>query len=251
MALIDVVTLITPDPSIIQTQGLQGSTPSWTYLSPPDNNGLQQLVYIKGQNVNSALPGGYPWDWLTVGRDYIYQRLTENIWGDPSSGKVLMGIGCPRVLRWIDYSPNQPAGTWSFTVGRPQTDYIIYGTGKGQPSTPYGYPTGRSSDAMVRNSISGPHPGAAIGDLPAGEDWITLYEWGGKVVNGVTQYNVTERIFHRVIWKNGTRFGLGRYQWQTFTWQASGDYSNVTPNGQSQTTKLLLQPCPTPVQLIW
>ncbi len=236
--LIDVVSLITPDHSIIKTQGLQGSTPSWTYLSDPDNNGLQQLVYIKGQNVNPAIPGGYPWDWLTVGRDFIYQRLTENIWSDPSTGKELLGIGCPRLLRYIDYGPNQPPGTWSFTVGRPQTDYIIYGPGHGQPSSPYGYPTGRSSDALVRNSICGPYPGPAIDDLPAGEDWIT-------------QYNVTERIYHRVIWKNGVRFSMGRFHWQAFNWLASGDYSAAVPTAQSQTTKLLLTPCPAPVQLIF
>lgn len=250
--LIDVLTLITPDPTIIKTQGLQGSTPSWTYLSAPDNNGLQQLVYIKGQNVNPAIPGGYPWDWLTVGKDFIYQRLTENIWGDPSTGKLMFGIGCARLLRYIDYSPNQPAGKWSFTIGRPQTDYVVFTPGQGQVSAPYGWPGSRSSDAMVRNTLSGPFPNQPpVGQLPAGEDWIADYEWGGKVVNGVTQYSIIERIYYRVTWVGGQRFSYGRYQWIAYTWLASGDYSNATPTAQSQTTSILLKPCPTPVQLIF
>jgi hypothetical protein len=249
--LLDVLSLITPDPSIIQTQGLQGSTPSWTFVSPANSNNLQDLVYIKGQNVNPAIPGGYPWDWLTVGRDFIYQRLTENVWSDPSTGKLMFGLGSPRFLRYIDYSPNQPPGKWSFTVTRPQTDYVIYGPATGQPSTPYGWPVSRSSDALVRNSFSGPFPAAANGQLPAGEDWLAEYEWGGKVVSGVTQYSTIERIFHRTTWVSGSRFGYGRYQWIAYAWRSDGDYSQATPIASSLANKFLMKPCPTPVQLIF
>ena len=249
--LLDVLNLITPDQSIINSQGLQGSTPSWTYLSAPDGNGLQQLVYMKGKDVTPGIPGGYPWDWLTVGRDFIYQRLTENIWGDPSTGKLMFGLGSPRFLRYIEYSPQQPPGKWSFTVVRPQTDYVIYTPGQGQSSSPYGWPGARSSDGLVRNSISGPFPGAATGQLPMGEDWIADYEWGGKTVSGVTTYGTTERVFHRVIWKNGVRFSYGRYKWQSFSWQASGDYSTVQPTQQSITNNFLFTLPPTPLQLVF
>lgn len=232
---IDVLTLITPDPSIIKTQGLQGSTPSWTYLSDPDANGMQDLVYIKGQNVNPAIPGGYPWDWLKVGQDYIYQLLTENKWSDPSTGKLMFGLGSARLPRVIDYSLSQPPGAWSFTIDRPHTDYVIYGPGA--------LPTSRSSDASVKNTIRGPFPGAAIGDLPAGTDWQLDYEWSGKLnTAGQMIYGTLERIT--------VRQGYGRYQWQSFPSDGKGGYA-TTPTSSSQTTKILLTPCPTPVQKIF
>lgn len=234
---IDVLTLITPDPSIIQIQGLKGSTPSWTYLSDPDANGIQQLVYIKGKDVNPAITGGYPWDWLTVGQDYIRQLATENVWADPSSGKLCFGQGSPRILRSIDYSPSQPAGAWWFSIKSPLTDYVIYGPG--------GVPTGRFSNGDVRNTIRGPFAGAVVGDLPAGEDWQLDYERNGN--NGVYKY--LERIT--------CRKGFGRWQWQQMKWSTTqGQYlPDVNPTTNlpflSQTTKIIQQPCPNPVQRIF
>lgn len=222
---IDVLTLITPDPAIIKTQGLQGSHPSWTYLGPIDTDGLRDLVYIKGA-------GGYPWDWLTVGQQYIYQLLTENIWSDPSTGKLMFGLGSPRLPRWIDYSPSQPPGVWSFTVQRPQTDYVIYGAGA--------VPVSRSSDNFVRNSIKGPFTGQAIGQLPAGTDWWLDYEWGGP---GDGTYGTLERIV--------VRQGWGRYSWASYKWRSDGNYNSTVPTASSQTTMILSQPCPVPVQKIF
>lgn len=223
--LLDVLTLITPDPSIITTQGLLGSTPSWTYLSAPDANGIRDLVYIKG-------PKGLPWDWLKVGNQFIYQLLTENIWGDPSTGKLMFGLGSPRLPRYIDYSPSQPPGNWSLTVQRPQTDYVIYGPGA--------VPVSRNTDNFVRNSIKGPFAGAAIGQLPAGTDWWLDYEWGGS---GDGTYGTLERIV--------VRQGWGRYSWASYKWRVDGNYAQATPTASSQTTTILMQPCPTPVQKIF
>jgi len=228
---LDVLTLITPDPSIIKMQGFSGSHPAWTYLGDPDANGVRDLVYIKG-------PGGYPWDWLKVGEDFIYQLLTENVWGDPSTGKLNFGLGSPRLPRYIDYSPSQPAGAWSFTVQRPRTDYVIYGPGA--------VPTSRNTDNFVRNTISGPFPGAAILDpktgdvlLPPGIDWKLDYEWAGK---SAAMYGVLERIT--------CRQGIGRYMWQSFPSDGHGGYA-LAPTSQSQTAKPLMQPCPMPVQRIF
>ena len=236
---IDVLSLITPDQSIIKTQGLQGSTPSWTYLSNPDANGIQDLVYIKG-------PGGFPWDWMKVGSDYIYQLMTENVWSDPSTGKLCRLLGQPRLPRWIDWSPNQvgPAIV-QFTIGMPQTNYVIIGPGGMNTGTP-----GGSSDAEVRCTFRGPYPGAAVGDLPAGEDWCEDYERNGA--GGVYKYK--ETITHRVSYVNGVRFGWGRRQWQQFKWLNGQYVPDLNAAGQpiqSQTTKLLLQPCPVPVQKVF
>lgn len=257
--LIDVLSLITPDANVLGNNYLSGSTPNVTFVSKPDGNGLQQLVYMKGL-------AGYPWDWLTVGQDFIYQRLTENVWSDPSTGKLMFGLGSPRFPRWIDYTPpavtiTPPAaaapakvpgltatlesaappipslniaGVWQFTVARPQTDYVIYGPG--------GVPVSRSSDANVRNTFHGPYAGAPVGDMPAGEDWIADYEWGGKLVNGVMQYGVLERVTHRK--------GYGRYQWQSFT--ATNGVYPATPQASSSTTKIVpLTSSVTPIQKIF
>ncbi len=235
---IDVLTLITPDPAVLGNNYLSGSTPNITYVGPPDANGLRDLVYMKGL-------GGSPWDWLTVGEDFIFQRMTENIWGDPSTGKLMFGKGSPRFPRYIDYTypttgvvASTPvttslegaatSGRWSFLVSPEQTSYVIYGPG--------GVPTSRSGDNFVRNTFHGPYVGAAIIDstgktlLPAGEDWLADYEWGGKVATG--PFGVLERVFHRR--------GYGRYGWQSFT-AVNGVYP-TTPNASSQTAKITPMP---------
>lgn len=231
--LIDVLTLVTPDPAIINKQGLQGNTPSWTYLDPtPDANGLRNLVYMKGKNVNPAIPGGYPWDWLTVGQDFIYQRLTENVWSDPSTGKLMRGLGSPRLPRFIDYSPAQGPGAWAFTVPQSLTRYDIYGPGAKA--------TGSSDDKLVRNTVRGPFSGAAINDLPAGEDWQLDYEWGGQ--GSPVIYSTLERIT--------VRRGWGRYSWASYNSDGHGGYL-TTPTAQSSTTKILLVTPPPPMQKIF
>jgi hypothetical protein len=171
----------------------------------------------------------------------------------------MFGLGSPRFPRWIDYSYPSPIllpaasapaqvpgltaqlvqplptlsipGQWQFTVSRPQTDYVIYDSG--------GVPISRSSDNHVRNTFHGPYPGAAIGDLPAGEDWIADYEWGGK--DAVT-YNILERVTHRK--------GYGRYAWASYTWRSDGNYT--TPTAASQTTNIVPLTAPvTPIQKVF
>lgn len=243
--LLDVLQLVTPDISIRSRQGLTGSTPSWTYISPlPDANGLLDLVYIKGNNVNPAYKGGYPWDWMKVGADYIFQLLTEYKWSDPTTGKLCRLLGQPRMPRWIDWSPNQPGPAQvQINLTMPQTNYVIIDSGGMNTATP----GGGSSDADVRCTFRGPYPGAAVGSLPAGEDWFEDYERNGK--SGTYLYK--ETIAHRVQWINGHRFGWGRWQWQQFKWNGTTYVQDVDPNGKpylSQTTTILNQPCPMPYQ---
>lgn len=263
MALIDVVSLITPNAAGLGSNYLKstnpGGTPCITYVGAPNANGEFHLVYMKSLN-------GSPWDWLIAGNDYVRELLTENIWSDPTTAKMNASftgasIGARRFPRWIDYTyPNvisnpsivapstiagitaslsgtpTPAptpvpvpGSWQFTVQRPESDYIIFGppgtTGPGV----YGYPTSRNTDNYVRNTFSGPYPGAAILDskgavvIPAGEDWILTYEWSGQLVNGVVVYNGTrERLYHRsILLPSGARANYGRYAWDTSHWSAT------------------------------
>lgn len=247
---LDVLALVTPDISIRQKQGLTGATPSWTYVSPrPDANGLLDLVYIKGNNVNPAYKGGYPWDWLKVGADYIYQLLTEYRWSDPTTGKLCRLLGQPRLPRWIDWSPSQsgPAQV-QFTLQFPQTNYVIIDAGGMNTATP-----GGSSDGDVRCTFRGPYPAPAIGDLPAGEDWFEDYERNG---HGGT-YLYKETLAHRVQVldpKTWLRFGWGRRQWQQFKWNGIAYVQDVDSNGQpylKQTNTVLNQPCPQPLQLVF
>jgi hypothetical protein len=222
--ILDVVDLIAPSAAFRASSFKMGSTPSICYLSDPDPDGLRDLVEMKGLN-------GFPWDWMTVGQDYIYQRLTESVWSDPSSGKIYLGKGVPRFPRFIDYSPDQQAQViHRFTVKPPQTNYVLIAPG--------GIATGGSSNNDCRCTFFGPNQGQPIGDLPAGVDWILEYERGGK--NGV--YVAMERLTHRQ--------GFGRYKWEQFNWRADGSYT--TPVSQSSTTKIMSLLSPViPVQKIF
>lgn len=246
--ILDVVQLVTPDVSIRSKQGLTGATPSWTYVSSkPDANGLLDLVYLKGNNVNPAYKGGYPWDWMKVGADYIFQLMTEYKWNDPTTGKLCRLLGQPRLPRWIDWTPNQAgAAQVQFTLKFPQTNYVIIDSGGMVTATP----TGGSSDGDVRCTFRGPYLAPAVGDLPVGEDWFEDYERNG---HGGT-YAYKETIAHRVQVLDPAkwlRFGWGRWQWQQFKWNGTAYVQDVDPNGKpylSQTTTVLAQPCPQPYQ---
>ncbi len=237
---LDVLNIFFPD--ALKGMGLQGSHPSWVYLGQPDANGLRDLVCIKGKDVDPLIPGGYPWDWMTVGEDYFYQRLTELAWSKPNTGKLMFGKGSPRFQRYIDYSASQPPGTWDFTIGRPQTDYVIFDVDpKGGK---YGVPTSRNTDAAVTNSISGPYAAVAVGDLPAGWDWCFNYvRNNGKVLERKTTRTV-----------NQSAICYGPWRWQQFKLVNGQWVQDTDPNGKpydSQNTKILNVPCPVPVQYIF
>src|SRR6266567_2421483 len=156
--LIDILDLITPSAQFRATSYKFGNTPSICYVSSPDADGILDVVEMKGLT-------GEPWDWMRASKSSVKQLLTENIWSDPSSGKIYLLDGAPRFPRFIDYSPNQSAGSWALPdLHPPQTNYIILGAGA--------KPTGSGSNGIVRCTFSGPFPGAAIGDLLIGQDWL-------------------------------------------------------------------------------
>lgn len=255
--ILDILELVVPDPSIRLIQGLSGSTPSWTYLSPkPDANGLLDLVYMKGQNVDpagagyiagvAAGKGGFPWDWFKVCADYLRIVGTEYKWSDPTTMKLGRLLGQRRMPRWVDWSPQQAAPVVAqFTLSPPETNYVIIDSGG--MNTALG-----SSNGDVRCTFRGPYAGAAVGDLPAGEDWFADYERNGNHATGVYLYK--ETIAHRVVVPDPTtwrRFAWGRWQWQQFRWNGTAYAQDVDANGKpllSQTTTVLKQPCPTPYQ---
>lgn len=211
--LIDVLTLIAPSPQFMATNYLAstvpGQNPTITYLSSPDDDGNQELIYMKGLS-------GYPWDWTTVTKSWIRQRLTERVWSNPATGKVTYGLGVRRFPRWI---VGGGFCEYQWSMQSRETDYIIY-EADGSVS--------RNTDAGVRCTFRGPYAGAATGDLPAGSDWVADYEWGGK--NGL--YSVLESIKHRV--------GFGRYSWTSSPSDGKGGY--LAPTAQTLQNKIMALP---------
>lgn len=207
----DVLTLIAPSPQFMATSYLASTTPgenpTITYLSDASDDSVQDLVYMKGLQ-------GYPWDWTTVTQSWIRQRLTERVWSDPTTGKLCFGLGVRRFPRYIVRGSGLDAYRFQWTMQSPETDYLIFDQGGA---------ISRNTDAGVRCTFTGPYAGQATGTLPAGEDWIATYEWGGKLVNGVMLYAVLESLSHRV--------GFGRYEWQSYT-AVAGVYPQ-TPTAQS------------------
>lgn len=241
---LDVLDLIAPSAAFMSTSYLSasassGSNPTITYLSPPDDEGNQQLVYMKGWlrdslgkpllNADGSYQGA-PWDWMTAttytdpitGRKsgWIRQRLTENFWTDPKSGKLTFGLGMRRLPRYVDVDDLDDMVNVTNYINRPETDYLIFGAG--------GSTITRNTDNAVRFTIRGPYSGAAILDgqgnvaLPAGTDWFEDYEWGGH--GTPTIYSTKEVVAHRV--------GYGRYMWQAFASDGKGGY-NATPSAFS------------------
>lgn len=217
--IVDVLNLVAPSPQFMATSYLAstvpGQNPTITYLSEPSDDGVRDLVYMKGLS-------GYPWDWMTVTDSWIRQRLTERAWANPHTGKLNFGLGVRRLPRRIIRGEGDALSLYQWTMASPETDYLIFdpaATGNSILIT-------RNTDAGVRCTFRGPYAGAAIGMLPAGEDWFEDYEWGGQ--NGV--YSVKETIAHRV--------GYGRYQWQSFDSDGKGGYEAV-PSASSEQTQIV------------
>lgn len=221
--LVDVLTLVAPTPQFMATSYLAplvpGATnPNITWLGPMNDDGTQDLVYIKGLT-------GEPWDYMVATQSWIRQRLTERVWSNPATGKLTYGLGVRRLPRWVIYTPGCQF-SFSWTMQSPETDYVIYDpplAGSSQPALSH------NTDAGVRCTFRGPYPGAAISNsqgnvlLPAGEDWVEDYEWAGK--GNPVIYGSLERVTHRK--------GFGRYMWQLFPSDGHGGYA-ATPSAQSQ-----------------
>lgn len=182
--------------------------------------------------------------------DYTYP--TSAVYQPPSvatppetPGLVASLLGTPVSLA----TPAPIPGQWQFTIARPETDYVIIDS-LDTTAAAFGNILSRNTDDFVRltfmgpfvdaslsNSIAGSLPslvGAATGDIPAGEDWILVYEWGGHMVNGVISYQgVRERVYHRsILMPDGSRRGYGRYSWDTAKW-AGSSYGVVTASSLS------------------
>lgn len=226
---LDVMDLIFAPSSFRQNNCLSsGTLKTWQYVSPVDERGLQHAIYIKGAN-------GYPWDWMTVTPNYICQRLTEESWTDPATGKLYLGVGARRFPRWISVNPFTPEQLVqvSFTLQPPETNYLIF----------TGTSIVEATNGLCRCTFSGPYVGAVNGDLVAGTDWKLEYERDGKLVNGSVQYAAKEVLMHRE--------GYGRYQWQQFDLDPVTGLYKTTPTASSLDNKIITAPCPTPQQLIF
>jgi len=231
---LDVVKLVTPN-KINVPIGLKGSHPNMTYV---DN---QYIVYMKGVQtdpVTNTLVGG-PWDWLYYDEDYIYQVLTELKWKDIRTGKKPNGLkGAPRLPRYIEYSPNQPPGSWGFDIDRPATDYIQYDVLS--PTDEYGSPVSTTPDHATRYTngkchleIQGPFPGIQDNSIPASANlWKLFYQRGGT---GSPLVYVTELII--------CAEGYGRKSWQQWTSVKSlaGQIPTTPPDVASGTSTQMTQ----------
>ncbi len=261
MVVQDVLDLVAPSLSFMASSYLAPQTPgatnpNITYLSPRDEEGRQQLVYCKGFVTKSGkilgdpaqataadpLVGLGPWDWMVATDVWIRQKLTERVWTNLATGKLesMSGDGVRRLPRRISYDPSGLA-TFQWTMSRPETDYLIV-----DPPTPATGPyplITKNTDAGVRCTFRGPYPGAAINDLPAGEDWIEDYEWSGKPNSaGVMTYGGQEEVLHRR--------GYGRYQWSFSPSDGQGGY--LKPTSVSTQTKIMpLPPGLKPIQYVF
>jgi hypothetical protein len=238
---VDILDIITPNQQLRSANfALAGSHPSITYLGTPDENGVMDLVYMKDI-------AGRPWDWLKVGSLWVREILTELKWTQYNTGKLEAPAfgGARRLPRFIDI-PSDPLLqdlvtplVYQFTVGRPETDYIIYDSVDTSGTTP-GVPIMvnnviRQTNSQCRNSIVGPFPSAAVDDLPAGEDWQLWYERDGKPdLHGKIQYGTREVIY--------CRRGIGRYGWDQFS--ITNGVVSATPVASSRTTKHLALAAP-------
>jgi hypothetical protein len=266
--------IMMPSPTLMAGKYLSGSTPSYVYAFPAAADGSIDVVFSKG--INTTNNTTYPWDWCRASGPWIRQLLTEKVWTDPSTGKMFFQNGARRFPRYLDYTPSTlvvpppvytagsassdipgvavaymaapdpvmptvtllpEPGSWSFTLAPPETDYLTYETG-GVPDAV------RYSNKLCRCTVRGPYlNSAAIGDLPAGEDWFADYERGGALVNGVVQYTAKEtKQFRR---------GYGPIAW--FEYDAVNGVYPATPTSQSATNKIntLTGPYPIPVQKIF
>lgn len=248
----DVIELITPTaPEMLgcylapQTAG--ATNPNITYVSQIDEENRKQIVYCKGfVTKNGAILGdpaqattanpiiGFgPWDWMVATPSWIRQKLTENFWTNLNTGKLesVAGDGVRRLPRWIIYDEfGDGFCKFQWTMDRPETDYLIIGlTPSGQS-----YPAiTKNTDSGVRCTFSGPYMVPALYDLPAGEDWVEEYEWGGQLnTNGEMIYSVKETICHRR--------GYGRYQWSAAKSDGAGGY--LSPSSISEQTKIVKLP---------
>jgi len=246
----DVISLITPtDPSMLNhylAPSTPGATnPNITYVAPWTQENTQDIVYCKGFVTKSGaiiadpskalatdpVVGLGPWDWMTATGEWIRQRMTERVWTNLATGKLesVSGLGVRRLPRFIITDPTGFC-SFSWTMNRPETDYLIIDpppTGSQNPAI------SKNTDSGVRCTFRGPYQAAAIGNLPAGLDWIEDYEWGGRLVSGIMVYNTLERVTHRQ--------GFGRYMWQSFASNGDGTYSQ-TPSSQSQQTIIASMP---------
>jgi len=117
-----------------------------------------EIVQMKGVT-------GYPWDVDVVDDSYIYQWITENVWGDPTTYKAfLTPTTMPWMPRCIDI-PETPGKIASITV--PNPGYSFYGSGCTYQSTSY--------LGNTVNEIWGPYnSGDFGGSLPSNVSYLEL-----------------------------------------------------------------------------
>lgn len=155
--LVDVLTYMIPDAIFSFENHLESiSNPLYTYL----NSG--QVWYVKS-------PNGYPWDVNLFDDQYVYQKITENVWGEPTTFKSFMssnwpGGGLAWCPRFFDPLVRQnPIVTLDST-------YRIYSDCSTFESMNLG---------LVQTHLMGPVVMSFGGDLPSALETISIsYQWG-------------------------------------------------------------------------
>jgi hypothetical protein len=167
---------------------------------------------------------GYPWDVDTFDRHFIYQSITEQVWGDPTTYKIF-AQPLPWMPRCIDI-PATPGKIASILVQPQDTNFDIHTSCKEFTTQNLGY---------VVNEIWGPYE-QTIANMPAAPTLTLSYRYSCD-----SEYNSCHDQETFAMQQNN-----GMVQWTHYTLQ-NGAYVQVNQTNQGLATFATV----TPVHPCW